>query len=219
MPNVYAWPPVGVTGHEWTEEAPVNTSRSLLTGARFVSAAQRKRRLVTMNVSSLARGRSGAGYVEVLKRLLAGGENLVRLHSYPINSWGDAVLYTGTLGATAGTSGGFEILTVTGLPPETLVARPGTFLTYYSPPEELVGETVMVMTEAMSDESGIAVIRLMSGLAGSGRVEIGTRDTGVFEAVDMPRAVQPVAGDWSYQCSFREVFADEVGALTEVDPW
>lgn len=89
MPNVYAWPPVGVVGHEWTEHAPVNRSRSILTGRRYVSAAQRKRRLAALNVSALARGRSGAGYMEVLKRLLAGGENLVRLNSYPVNWWLD----------------------------------------------------------------------------------------------------------------------------------
>ncbi|WP_157982364.1 hypothetical protein, partial [Oceanicella sp. SM1341] len=93
MPTtVYAWPPVGVTGSEWTELAPVNVSRDIFTGDEMLSAAQRKRRLATLTVSALAAGRNGAGYMEMLKRLTAGGEALVRLRSHPVNWHVDAAL-------------------------------------------------------------------------------------------------------------------------------
>lgn len=251
MPNVYAWPPVGVVGHEWTEHAPVNRSRSILTGRRYVSAAQRKRRLAALNVSALARGRSGAGYMEVLKRLLAGGENLVRLNSYPVNWWldtqrlarlrlsdpvgwtapGDADVewseggsplhwFAGTvLTGTAGSSGGWPVLSITGGPANTLIARPGDFVTLYSPVESTTGTTAMVVREATTNGSGAVTLRLLTALSGSGRACIGASDTGVFEADEMPRALQGVTGDWQYQWSFREVFEDECGTFTEVNPW
>lgn len=90
---VYAFPPVGLVGHNWTEDAPVSKSMSLLSGKQYVSSAQRKRRMATLTVSSLAgrANRSGAGYMEMLKKLLAGGENLVRLKSPSINWHLDAV--------------------------------------------------------------------------------------------------------------------------------
>jgi hypothetical protein len=253
MVKVYAWPPVGVTGSEWTEEAPVNASRSVLTGRRYVSAHARKRRLASLNVSALGRGRSGAGYVEVLKRLLAGGENLVRLQSYPINWVPDAVRLAGLrqsrpvlwaagadpdvswsasgvplvwfdgrllTGAAGIDPAGWPMLTVTGLPPSMLIARPAEFVTLYGALDATTGQVAQVMTEARSDAEGGAVLRLMSPLTGSGRVSIGTSDTAVFEAVTLPRGVQPVQGDWSYSWSFREVFADEVpGGFEEINPW
>jgi hypothetical protein len=253
MTLVYAWPPVGVTGAEWTEEAPVNASRSIITGRRYVSAHARKRRIASLNVSALANGRSGAGYVEVLKRLLAGGVNLVRLQSYPVYwwlddqrlrdlrqsvptfwtdgvdpdvswsvgaaplAWFDGRVLTGTAGTDAA---GWPVLTVSGLPPSTLIVRPAEFVTLFDTLTATSGQRAQVMTEARSDAGGVAVLRLMAPLTGSGRVNIGTSDTGVFEAVTIPRAAQPVRGDWSYAWSFREVFADEVpGGFEELDPW
>lgn len=249
--NVYAWPPVGAVGSEWTEDAPVSASRSIITGRRYVSATQRKRRLASLNVSALAAGRSGAGYIENLKLLLAGGENLVRLYSYPINwhldaqmieslrqsrlvTWtapgdsdvewsngsGDVHWFTGqVITGTAGTSGGWPVLNITGAPPNMLIARPGEFVTLFNPVESVTGTQARVMREARTNGSGAASIRLMSALSGSGRVNIGTSDTGVFEAVQIPRSVQPVGADWQYQWQFREVFSDEVGGFTEVNPW
>ena len=43
---------------------------------------------------------------------------------------------------------------------------------------------------------------------------------GVFEADDMPRAVQPLGQNWTYSWSFTEVFEDEGrGPWVEVNPW
>ncbi|MEH7827103.1 hypothetical protein [Gemmobacter denitrificans] len=258
MPNVYAWPPVGILSLGLTEDAPTDVQRSLITGKRYVSASRRKRRVVKLTASALARGRSGAGYMENLKTLLDGGVHLVRLDIGYINWWldrrpqelvggqyrnalysdpvtwttetdpslswtngGDAVTwFTGrVLQGTAGTAGGWNVLTVTNAPPSRLIARPGDFVTLYSPISATTGNRARVMTEAYSDASGNATIRLMTALSGSGRVNIGTADEGVFEVVEFPDVQQPVAGDWVFPWAFREVFEDETDTWTEVNPW
>lgn len=80
MVNVYKWPPVAAISREWDIIDPVSTSKSLITGASFASAAQRRRRVATIEVSSrFSPHQSGMGYMKALKRLLAGGIHLVRL--------------------------------------------------------------------------------------------------------------------------------------------
>lgn len=249
--NVYAWPPVGVTGWEWTEVAPVASSRSIISGADYTSAAGPRRKLASLNVSALGRGRSGAGFMENLKILLAGGINLVRLNSTPVNWYLDAARLQSVrqsqplawqdgadplawqsganplkwfngrvLSATATTVSGTPALSVTGLPASQLVARPGEFVTLFNGGlSDVVGVTARVLTEAQSNASGVAVIKLMSALTGAGRVNIGTSESAVFKAESLPRAVQGITGDWSYAWSFRQVFSDEVGGFTEVNPW
>jgi len=254
MTNVYAWPPVGAVGTEWTTVQPISVSRSMITGARYVSQFQRERRMARIDVSSLGKGptgigRMGAGYMEVLKRLLAGGVHLVRLYSYPINWYLDAAAEratrqgypvdwdTGTdpallwggplywfngsiLNGMAATVDGWNIVSVTGLPASTLVARPGEFLTVFESLSDEVGTTVQIVAPAYSNASGMADIRVMSAIPYNGRVNIGGSDTAVFEAITMPRAVQGIASDWTYSWEFKEVFSDEVpGGFTEINPW
>lgn len=240
MVNVYAWPPVDYVAAEWTVIDPVSRSRSLITGASYVSAAQRRRRVATLDVSALSADRNGAGYIEVMKRLLDGGVHLVRLYSTPINwhlddraenagrtkpmSWivppggvdwtlppGPVEWWTGP-GVTNGEALTGNRVRVTGLPANAPVARPGEFVT-------MNGVTAMVMRPAQSDGTGTAILYLLTPLSGTGLIEIGSRETGVFEADAMPRAVQPVGQNWSYQWTFTEVFADERGPFTEIDPW
>lgn len=251
--NVYAFPPVGLVGHSWTEDAPVAVSRSLLSGKRYVSAAQRKRRLAHLVVPALSRSgdNAGAGYMEMLKKFLSGGENLVRLHSPAINwnvsaavlhgsrqsrhldwtaggvdlDWTaggvDLLWYTGTLlTCTVTTDGGWPALAVSGLPANAVIARPGEFLTVFEDEADTTGETVQAITVARSDGNGDATVRVMTAPSHGGRVNIGTSETAVFEATDMPTPDQPLRGNWTYAWSFREVFADEVaGGFTEVNPW
>lgn len=253
---VYAWPPVPAIGTEWSVVAPISESVSLITGKRFTSAAQPSRRVAQMVVGALGRGpiydgRMGAGYVEVLKRLLAGGANLVRLNSYPINwfldqekdaavrqsldlTWRDGSVpldwtmpstellwYDGTiLTGTLTTSLGFPSVTVTGLPPSRLVARPGEYVTAFQNEDDAVGSTRQVMAPAYSNAGGSATIRLMSALAYGGRVNIGTSESAVFRVVgELPRAVSSMLSDWSYAWQFEEVFSAEVGGFTEVTNW
>lgn len=83
MANVYKWPDaVGITEMDWSVFDPTGRSRSLITGGEYVSASQRRRRIVTLTASALSpMGRApGAGYMEALKRLLEGGVHLVRLY-------------------------------------------------------------------------------------------------------------------------------------------
>jgi len=255
--NVYGWPPVKAVGHEWDYVSPISESFSALTGKRYASGNGPERRVAQVVVSALAgAGRMGAGYVSVLKRLLDGGSNYVRLTSTPINwyldaldeqatrasvplTWAsggvpllwtsggiDLLWYTGTiLTAVVATSGGFPALTVSGLPINKLVARPGEFITAFQSATDLIGQTVQVMAPAYSNGSGVATVRLYSALSGAYgatpfRVNLGAAETAVFRVIGaMPREVQVVNADWSYGWQFEEVFADEVGGFTEVPAW
>lgn len=248
MTNVYAWPPVGALGHEWTRHDPVQRSRSMITGADFRSAAQRSRRMATVTVSGIDNSEAGAGYMESLKRLLA-GRHAVRLYSKPINhggrgteslrqssiiTWEDeggdvewmdeAETLTWISGqvitGTTGTdAGGFTTVTISGAPANMIIARPGEFITLHGDPEQ----TAQIITMATTDETGAATIRVFGTLTSETdvRVSIGTSDNAVFLPVGAyPRAVRPAVGDWSYTWEFREVFQDEVdGSFVEVDPW
>jgi len=251
MANVYAWPPVRAVGSEWTIVSLVQQSRSILSGRRYVSAAQRERRQATVVVSSLAGGATGAGYCEVLKQLLDGGVNLVRLRSHPVNwhrsvagdqTWRQRVgiEWTSTELPLEWTEGGTELLwfkgadfaytqvpgqpfptvRVTGLSPDRLVARPGEFANFRTSAGADPVDTHMILERAQTDSAGVAVVRLVTGPGYDGVVSLGTEDTGVFEALEIPRAVQPIRGDWTYTWRFSEVFEDEVAdGFTEVDPW
>lgn len=240
MVNVYAWPPVAHTQAEWTVVDPVGRSRSMITGASYVSAAQRRRRVARLDVSALSLDRNGAGYIEVLKRLLQGGVHLMRLYSTPINwhlddqaenarrtkpmswivppgeiSWtmpaATIAWWTGP-GVTMGEALSGNRVRVTGLPARKVVVRPGEFVA-------MGGATAMVLRPAASDGSGVAILHLVTPVSGSGPIEIGARESGVFEADEMPRSVQPLGQNWRYSWSFTEVFEDERGPFTEVNPW
>lgn len=264
MINVYAWPPVGVVGHEWTEEAPIQRSRSLITGKDYLSAYARKRRVVTLNVSSLAKSRSGAGYSEMLKRLLDGGINAVRLKSYPINWWLDAqqldpfrrsegflewdastgyefnwisqepsvyvadkplTWYSGEYisGYTRQFGDYYRVVCGTfNLEEGTIVARPGDFVTVYEPTEEgVVEHTTQVLKEAVVDRNGDTTLIVLDEIPelNDVRIDVGASATGVFRPVELPRSMQGLGSDWQYKWAFKEVFADEVGGFTEIDPW
>lgn len=248
MTNVYAWPPVGGLGREWTRVDPVQRSRSMITGADLRSATMRSRRMATVSVSGIDGSEAGAGYMESLKRLLA-GRHAVRLNSTPVNyggrgqealrqssviTWEDgsgAVTWENGSGAvswvsgtfitgTTGTDGlGFATVTITGAPPNMIIARPSEFLTLHTDPEQVA----QVVTQAVTDGSGAATIRVFGTLtsATDARVSIGTSDSAVFLPEGAyPRAVRPIVGDWTYTWSFREVFEDEVdGTFVEIDPW
>ncbi len=244
MANVYKWPPVAWQASRWSFDLPVSTSRSRITGARYVSAFEQKRRVASLRIAGLSGERAAAGYLENLRILLDGGVSLVRLNSTPVNwhldelrleasrrseliNWTeggvdvkwteggvDVSLYSGALlqGAPA-TDGVWPAATVTGLPANILVARPGEFLT-------VDGELARVMTVAYSDETGAATIRLMEAIESAGLVQIGTKESAVFEVTSFSDPMQPVSGNWAYDLSFHEVFeAETPGGFVEVDPW
>ena len=246
MTDVIAWPPVGLTAWEFTRVDPVSRSVGLLDGRPRTSSAQRSRRLATAIVSGMGPDLAGAGYVEMLKEYLAGGRHLVRVECMSPNlqrvsslhlknahmewtSSGTAMDWTSD-GATMlwsdnlemhgvpATDGSWPALTVTGLPASSIVARPSDLITVTD--SAGAKETSRVLMVARSDATGAATIRTRDTFTLSGLVSIGDKESIVFEALDMPRAVQPVAGAWGYEWAFREVFADEYpDGWTERDPW
>lgn len=124
--KVIKWPPVGAIGAEWTEVAPVQISRSMVTGAERVSAFQRKRRMVSISVPAIGENMYDAGYMEMLKRELE-GIHLVRLESYPIN-WHLDFIEKGIRRGDVYTDLGKTYVIVYGLKPNSLVARPADFM-------------------------------------------------------------------------------------------
>lgn len=242
MAKVYAWPPVGVISHDWTIHAPVNTSRSLTTGRRYVSAFQPRRRVVDLSVSGGRR--YGAGYMEALKRYLDGGVHLVRLNSCKIPhgkvdvgfalrqtvpvawlsagkdvAWKrpseDVMFYLGAkLTGQRNYNGPVPQILVEGLPPNSLVGLPGETIAF-------AGKTYMIAAPMRSNDRGAAMARVTSLVTDdTGEVSIGIRETAVFEAVSIPRGGRAGNEFTPYDWSFREVFADEVvGGFEEIDPW
>lgn len=252
--NVYAWPPVDAIATMWSISQPVNRSQSFFTGADISSSAERKRKIASVEVPGIGDlgGSMNGGYCEVLKELLEGGKNLVRLKSMPVNWYFDDVVVEAfqqssavqwqrlgvdvnwTSGGTetvwlsgasitgvSGTDGQWDIVTASGLPPNTLVARPGEYVTGNDAGDLFgVGSTSKVLKPAYSDASGVAVIYLMTALTQFDYLQLNSSETAVFMIDgDLPIGVQPVNGNWSYQWAFREVFSDEVGGFLEIDPW
>lgn len=129
------------------------------------------------------------------------------------------VWYSGAVvrGGVPSAFGIFGLLPVTGLPPRMRVAAPGDFIRIYSMTDAATSEVARVVREAVTDSAGAVTLKLdrVPSISG-GRVNVAGQDEAVFRVEGpLPRAVQPVNGDWSYTWNFREVFADEVGGFTE----
>jgi len=245
MTKIYAWPPVFTVGRKWTTQAPVARSQFAFSGKRVISSAGPARRVASITVSALSGDRNGAGYCESLKRLLDGGVHLVRLYSWPINWHLDADLQRNTaplqwlegaapsewaLGgddvqwfsgplvmAAPSVVDGWHVVTLTGLPANTMVLRPAEFIRVFAA-GDLVGVSAQVVAQAYSDGSGVAVVRLFSAVP-AGVASLGDRETAIFQATSMPEAVQPVGQNWTYQWDFLEVFPEEIDSPVEVNPW
>lgn len=215
--NVYAWPPVAITGRSWQVVQPVARLRSGLTGKEQVQSSQRARRMVSIDVIALsASDKNGGGHMEMLGRLLEGGEHAVRLSSWSPNWHLDQPntfhwLSQG-LTATATTSAGFAAWQVSGLPPLFPLLRPGDRFT-------VAGVVYQAINAATANEAGVAVVRVMGSTAGSGALLLGAQETAVFRPESIPTGSQRPGQNWSYSWSFREVFSDEVGGFVEVNPW
>jgi hypothetical protein len=249
MTDVIAWPPFDLTGWALDDFYPQSRSVGLIGGNPRTSSAQRGRRVVTANITGIGKQQSGAGYVRMLNRMWAGRPNLVRVEArstlwhlaragYDLRNnvleWTDAgteLLWTaggvdllwgdGTyaLSGEPATDSGWYSLTVSGLPPSRIVARPSELI---SVTDGATTETAYVLTVARSDASGVATIRTDKPAAFTltGLVSIGARENIVFEAQGVPRSVQGVTGTFGYQWDFREVFEGEYdGGWTEVNPW
>lgn len=233
--TIYVWPPVGLKSRPvWTVRDPIQQSRSLFTGARY-AARQGRRRIYAEYSVSARKGDVGAGYMEALKRLLNGGaQNFVRLSHQPFERvsgadplfWDhdeDALTWTHdaqTVSWTHSTSyaassfvvDGQPIINVPGLPVSSLICLPGEFVS-------IADEVRMCIAPAYSNSTGFAVIKLDSAFSGSGDVSIGVAESGIFEVVQFPEASGPLGQDYTYDWAFSQVFEDEIGVQSEVNPW
>ena len=241
MPDVYAWPPVQLVGHEYTISRPVSRAEGI-SGRPYFSQSKATRSIVTAEVAGIGSDLAGAAYVEQLKRFLDGKPPFVRVvplpHVYwravknlqlrrgqgPVNwsatgvplDWtSGGVALNWVIGAPVACVAGADVwpfLDCTGLPPSQPVAYPG----------ELVmagGQTARVIRLVRSDASGAARVYLDQALS-SDTVLIGVRESIAMEILEFPRAVQPVSGRYSYQFDMQEVFEDEFDdGFNEVNPW
>jgi hypothetical protein len=249
MVDVIKWPPVAEVAFEVSKIEPISTSTSLINNAPRQSRVGRSRRIASSSVSGIGYDAAGAGYMEVLKELLDGGVNLVRINLQSsiwhlvraqnnptlrnsrlewLDGSTDLLWTTGgidiywwesAISATPTTDDGWFALTVTGLPPNMIVARPHENISVYSP-DGSVSQTAKALTVARSNSGGVATIRLLTQITASGPCVIGTTESVVFRALELPRAIQPQAGDWQYEWNFVEAFADEYeGGFVEKNPW
>jgi len=190
MVYVYKFPPLAAVAKEWTVIDPVGKSVDMITGATKISGVQRRRRIMSLDVSSrFSQNSNGGGYVEALKRLLKGGINLVEIgysrriyedevlskfqrgrylinwSEPPLVEWSEpptVLWYKGAaLTYTETTWGdGFPAIVVSGLPVHSLIALSGEFLTLVSPSDETITQTLMVINRVMSNASGQATVYL-----------------------------------------------------------
>tara|TARA_R110002126_G_scaffold78081_2_gene194611 strand:- start:7986 stop:8594 length:609 start_codon:yes stop_codon:yes gene_type:complete len=199
--------------------------------------------------AGIGQDESGAGYVRMLKRQWGGGPRLVRIEcrstlwfwarrgldlTNAVLEWKDGeidLLWTAggsnmiwgdgsyALRGTGVEDGDWFALEVAGFPPNRTVARPSELIRMTT--VDAVQEAY-VLTVAKSDASGTAIVRTDRSTAfeGSGLVSIGHKESGVFEVLSLPRAVQPVSGVFGYEWSLREVFEDEYpDGFEDVNPW
>lgn len=246
MVDVIAWPPLTVIGYDNAPVYPVSRSRSLLDGRSYVSAAQRARRFVTITAQGIGPDRAGAGWLDMLKRELRGGVNLVRvdlaspvwhLAVNPLNGLRGSVPLVWSAGASAldwtaaaaplswttgaqiaGVTAADNSLTCTGLPPSRVVAYPSELVRVID--GDGVAHFARVVGIAKSDATGTARVFLDAPLP-SGDVVIGFKESLVFEipGINDVRAAQPVGQNWSFTLDLRQVFEDETDGFTEVNPW
>ncbi|WP_154664575.1 hypothetical protein [Gemmobacter nectariphilus] len=252
--RIVAWPPVGIVSAAPWVERPVVRSEGLLSGARAVASAGPARRVAQLSVSSLALGRSGAGYMAQLWRELDGGINLVRLDVVSTNwvldrhagyaAHGTAPMGWTTDGTTpmdwttdgttpmawftgpvrSGGSGtdaqGYPTISLTGLPPNTLIVRPDDVLRSFvlDGGDFVSAGTARAVTVATSDATGAVTIRLDAALP-AGVISLHDAESVVFEVTGITPGAQGVGADWQYQVNLREVLAHERVGATEWNPW
>ncbi|GGX63316.1 hypothetical protein GCM10007385_35560 [Tateyamaria omphalii] len=241
MPDVIAWPPLGITAYEHTLTRPVQRETGL-DGEPYLSQSLKTRRTYTARTSGIGPDRFGAGYVEILKHLLDGKLALVSVPTLP-RVWMGAVRAMPDRGAdqitwvtppepvtwqdgsavgwinrdhiiaVAGADqSGFNYIDCTGLPVSQTVAAPGEAVS-------IAGDTAYVLRPAKSNEDGEARVYLTGPLT-SGNVRIGVIEVRTFEIPDFPRAQQPVNGDFFYEFQMREVFDDDFDTpLQVINPW
>jgi hypothetical protein len=245
MAIVYAWPDVAPREWRWSVDDPLSSSSSIITGRRYASQSERRRRVARLVISG-SRSDWG-GRMEAMKRLIQGGANYVRLWSRPmlyalpdaervgdllswrtdveVMSWTTAgrepmVWLTGrVIEVVLTTVDGLPAARLSGLPASQTVALPGEPISFYAAVgDPYPSESRTILRELVSDGDGVATAVLDKAATHTGRADIGI-ETGVFKALDIPDPSRVVGEEWYYDWMFREVFSDEVGGFEEINPW
>jgi len=233
MPNVYKFPPVGVTAYESSIDDPMYTSTGI-SGAPRYSQTRANRAVYFARVSGLG---DGTGYVESLKQLLKGKPPLVQVDTLPSVWWnkkrtqfvgGQQVVWTSGGGTMEWTEGGGEMvwydnepyLATAGagdFPYIDIVGLPSGFEISPGEAVQLNGAVAYVLRPVVTNKAGTRVY-LTEALT-DGSVSIGQAVTRNFQLIERPRAVQ-VPGAFSYDFDMREVFASDFSdGLTALNPW
>lgn len=121
---------------------------------------------------------------------------------------------------TPGSASGYPTITIPGLPPNTLIVRPGDILRSYTLAAGVVSGSAVAraVAEARSNGAGSVTIRLDAALP-LGIISLHDAESCVFEVTGITPGAQGVAGDWQYQVNLREVLPTEYAGATEVNPW
>jgi len=246
--DVYPWPPVAPRKWLWTWDHPVSVSPSVVDGAEDISQAFAPRRVAHVEVHGRRDGHA-AGFMEMLKRLLEGQVNAVRLESWPVNWHLDAtrsknanasLLQWTDGGPVTWTDDGAPVQWIQGAPVSSinvlatgwtelnvsvptanaLVVRPGEYIDVVHSTGTI---TAQVLAPAYSNAGGTAVVRVLETLPALSDAAIytGQRDSAVFRATKLPMSPQNVEGDWTFAWEFRQVFELEAGGFNELEtsPW
>jgi len=238
MPDVYKFPPVGITAYESTIDDPLNVSVGY-SGAARGSQVRANRALYNIAVSGIGADGNGTGYVETLKQLLKGKLPLVQIDTLPavwwnrtgnrgeissnVISWtagGDELTWTdgdvalewrdvAKITATAGNDG-FDYIDITGIP---------AGVTIY--PGEAVqggGDVAYVLGQRETTTDPVRVY--LTAPIASGEVTIGRKVTRVFRITNEPRSMQ-TTGAFGYDFAMTEAFATDFpdGFTIRDVPW
>lgn len=221
--TIYVWPrQLRIKNWRWSVIDPINVSRSLLSGARYVSRHSRRRQIVELEVS--VRADHGYGVMEGLISLLEGGENFVRVRRAGPTD------ITGRRGSGSAWDVSWDVawdditgrpkfgtipgITLSGLKPNAVGVRAGEFVRYN-------GKTRRLISDCIAGAGGSGFCHIDTALTDAGElpVTVGAEGDGVFEAVSIPSVTYSFASESSVLWTLSEIHADEITDSTELAPW
>lgn len=106
-------------------------------------------------------------------------------------------------------------VTVTGLPPNIIVARPGDIVRVW---DTGTPRTARVLDLTRSDASGVAEVPVSAALP-AGVIAFADEESAVFEVLEYKPGAQTVGRNWSISLTLREVLDSEISDPVEVTPW
>ncbi|MBA86139.1 MAG: hypothetical protein CML69_15610 [Rhodobacteraceae bacterium] len=106
-------------------------------------------------------------------------------------------------------------VTVTGLPPNIIVARPGDIVRVW---DAGTPSTARVLDLTRSDADGVAEVPVSAALP-AGVIAFADEESAVFEVLEYKPGAQAIGQNWSIGLSLREQLDSEISDPVEVNPW